>query len=165
MNIADSIYYAVAINGNDKDFNDMIKNYKTEKDIERKTKLLVAIYSFTQNELIKKALDFSISDDVRMQDIRYIFGSVISNPNMPEIIKKWFETNYNKLVKYQTAHFIFETILEAYIISQKNKKAKKECESFLKKNKVEYEMIKNNSFEILEMNIKLIENTKKDFDS
>jgi tricorn protease interacting factor F2/3 len=163
MNIADSVYHAVAINGNEKDFNEMIKNYKSEKDLERKTKLLVALYSFTQKEIIKNALDFSISKNVRTQDIRYIFGSVVSNPNMSEPIKKWFESNYDKLVKYQTSHFIFETILEAYILSQRDLKTKKECESFMKKNKISYEMIKRNALEILDMNIKLIENAKKEF--
>ncbi len=160
MNIADSVYYAVALNGNEDDFNKMLNEYKSEKDIERKTKLLVALYHFNQNELIKKALDFSISENVRMQDLRYIFGSVIGNPNMPDLMKKWFESNYNNLIKYQSAHFIFESILEAYILSQRTEKAKNECAKFLKNNKVEYEMIKDNAFEILDLNLKLIENAK-----
>mgnify|MGYP001610650864 CR=1 FL=1 len=160
MDIADSAYYAVAINGNEKDFNKMLSEYQSEQDVERKTKLLVALYSFTQKDLIKKALDFSISENVRMQDLRYIFGSVIANPNMPDLIKKWFESNYKNLVKYQTGHLIFENILEAYILSQRTKKARNECKTFLKKSKVEYEMIKANAFEILDMNIAMIKNNK-----
>ncbi len=163
MNIADSIYYAVALNGNEKDFNEMVLNYKSENDVERKTKLLVALYHFPQKEIIKKALDFSISEDVRMQDLRYIFSSVISNPNMPDLMKKWFESNYKNLIKYQSAHFIFESILEAYILTQKTKKAKIECTKFLKENKVEYDMIKRHAFEILDLNLKLIGNVKKYF--
>ncbi len=163
MNIADSVYYAVALNGDEKDFDEMISNYRSEKDVERKTKLLVALYHFPQKEIIKKALDFSISEDVRMQDLRYIFSAVISNPNMSDLIKKWFESNYKSLIKYQSAHFIFETILEAYILSQRTKKAKIECAKFLKKNKVEYDMIKRNAFEILAMNIKIIESANNGF--
>ncbi len=164
MNIADSVYYAVAINGDEKDFNKMLDEYKSEQDVERKTKLLVALYSFPQKEIIKRALNFSISKDVRMQDLRYVFGSVIANPNMSEVLKKWFESNYKGLIKYQSAHFIFESILEAYILTQRTKKAKQECLKFLKQNKVEYEMIKDNAFEILDMNLKIIESANKDFE-
>lgn len=158
INITDAVYYIIARTGNLETFDKMLDQYKNEKDLERKTKLLVALYQFKQSDIIKKALDLAISEEVRTQDLRYCFSSLISNPYISEITKFWIKKNWTKLKKYESYYYVFEGILDAIILTQTTKKAMQEVKSFLEKNKVKYERTKANAFEILDMNINLIKN-------
>ena len=160
IDIADSVYYIIARNGNERDFNKLLEQYKNEKDLERKIKILVALYQFKTPELIRKALDFALSDEVRAQDLRYIFSNIVGNPYSSDVVKSWIFKNWSKIKKYEDMHYIFEDILNALILTQKTNKSKKEIVLFLKKNKVAYERTKANAFEILDMNISLIKNNQ-----
>ncbi|MGV8142639.1 MAG: M1 family metallopeptidase [Candidatus Pacearchaeota archaeon] len=160
INTADAIYYIVAKTGDDGVFNKMLAQYKKEEDLERKMKLLVALYLFKQPELIKKALDFCIGKEVRTQDLRYVFSNIIANPHISKTIKNWFFSNWENIKKYQDTHYIFEDMLNGLILSQRDSKESLEINNFLKKNKVDYERTKANAFEILDMNINLIKNNQ-----
>ncbi len=160
-NIADAIYYIVARNGSAQEFKEMLQRYENEKDLELKIKLLVGLGQFKQEKIIKEALNLALTEKVRTQDLRYIFQSVSANPNLKKVVQEWFESNFQKLKKYEESHYIFEDILNALIIPQTNKSKLESVAKFLKIEKVEYERTKANAFEIANTNINFLNKNKK----
>ncbi len=160
-NIADAIYYIIARNGDEKNFKEMVQKYNKEANLELKLKLLAALYQFKQPKIIKEALELSVSKEVRTQDLRYIFSSIISNPQAKDIIQEWIKKSWPEIKKYEDIHYIFEDILNALILTQTTKKAKSEIKRFLEKNCKGYKRTITNAFEILDMNINFIEKNHK----
>lgn len=160
LDIASSIYSILAQNGEDSLFKDMINKYEKTDNVEEKLKLLSALYLFRNDSILSKALDYAMTDKVRAQNLRNVFGTVLVNPTSQRVIINWSKANWDKIKKHQETHYIFEDFLEALIISQVEKSKKIEIESFLNKNKVKYEMSKANSFEIMNMNLKFIEKNR-----
>jgi len=161
LDIANSVYYSIAINGDEKDFNTMFEKYEKSTDTETKIRLLSGLYQFTKPKILEKALDLALTDKVRMQNLRYVFGSILSNPAAQKVIANWSKANWSELEKNKDNHHIFKDFLDALIVSQTKNESKKEVKSILDKNKVQYERTKANAFEILDMNLKLIEKNKK----
>ena len=161
LDLANSIYSVIAQNGKEKEFNEMLDRYEKSKELENKIKLLAGLYQFKDENLLKLALDIALTEKVRTQNLRYVFGNLISNPVTKKIILNWSIENWDKLKVYQDSHYIFQDFLDCLIISQVKESAKIEIKEFLDKNKVKYEMTKANAFEILDMNINFIEKNKE----
>ncbi|MGV8131022.1 MAG: M1 family metallopeptidase [Candidatus Pacearchaeota archaeon] len=161
LDTAGSVYSILAQNGDNILFEDLINKYEKTDNVEEKLKLLSALYLFRNDSILNRALDYAMTDKVRAQNLRNVFGTVLVNPASQKAIINWSKTNWDKLKKHQETHYIFEDFLEALIISQVEKSKKIEIESFLNKNGVKYEMSKTNSFEIMDMNLKFIEKNKE----
>lgn len=161
LDIANSIYYIISQKNSEELFNKMLEKYEKTENVESKIKLLSSLYQINNEKLLIKSLDLAISEKVRTQNLRYVFSSVLSNPLSQKVILNWTEKNWNKLEKYKDNHYIFKDLLDALIISQNTKSAKEEIKKFLEKNKITYEMTKQNAFEVLDQNIKFIEKNKE----
>ncbi len=158
--IAGQVYYIIAIKGNKKDYEEMILRYNNEEDVENKIKLLTSIYQFRDSTILKDALDFAFTDKVRVQDLRYIFTSLLSNPLSQEALLNWLSHNSEKIEACKQNHYIMKDFIESVIISQTTKSGREKAKEFLEKSKIQYEMTKTNAFEILDQNLKFIENNK-----
>ncbi|MEK7617194.1 MAG: M1 family metallopeptidase [Patescibacteria group bacterium] len=74
------VYNLVAENGGVEEFNKLISMYKKETNEQEKDRIGRALGLFTNKNLLKKALEFSISKDVRYQSTLQIIASVWGNP-------------------------------------------------------------------------------------
>lgn len=160
LDIANSVYYLVAKEGNEIDFKEMLHRYEKETDTEKKIKLLSALYQFTKTDLLESALDLALTDKVRIQNLRYIFSSALINPASQKVMLNWSKNNWQKLEKHKESHYIFQDFLNTIIISNTNKESKYKIEELLNKNKIQYERTKASAFEIMEQNIHFIEKNK-----
>jgi tricorn protease interacting factor F2/3 len=160
LDIGGSVYSVLAQYGDNSLFKDMMHKYEKTDNVEQKLKLLSALYLFRDPSILSKALDYALTDKVRAQNLRNVFGTVLGNPASQKVILDWSKSNWDKVKVHQQTHYIFEDFLESLIISQVEKSKKKEIEDFLNKNKVKYEMSKKNSFEIMEMNLNFIDKNK-----
>lgn len=160
LDIAGQIYSIVAKNGNDKTFKEMISKYEFSKDQEDKVKLLSGLYYFNKEEILIKALDYGLTKKVRPQDILYTFRSAFSNPLCQKVIFDWAKANWVNFKKYEDNKYLMREFIDTLIISQVKESAKAEIKEFFQKDKVPYEIVKANAFEILDMNLKFIEKNK-----
>src|SRR3989344_5712868 len=160
LDIANSIYFIVAKNGNEKTFKNMLEKYEKSNDPESKIRLLSGLYHFSNNEIVEKALNYSLTEKVRSQDLLYVFRNIFINPISQKIILKWCKNNWKNFKKHEDNHYLMREFLDTLIISQTTEQGKKEVQEFIEKNKITYEMTKANSFEILDQNIKFIEKNK-----
>lgn len=98
-NIRTAVYLLAAWNGNKKTFNEFINRYKKETFPEERIRLLQSLGMFNNEELAKKALDFSLSKEVKFQDSPAISGITTINPTGRKYMWQWTRENWHRLVK------------------------------------------------------------------
>lgn len=80
-------------------FDALIKKYRESDLAEEKTRVLGAIGLFYDEALIRRALEFSLSGEVRTQDIFFVFGSAGRNKKIGEIAWQFAKGNWSELHK------------------------------------------------------------------
>jgi len=127
------VYNLVAENGGEKEFNFFIKKYKTEILHEEKNRIGRALGQFKKPALLKKALNFSMSKDVRFQDMPGIATSVWSNSQGREIAWTFMKKNIKVIMeRYALGGHMLSRILAP--AGQFNTETKaKEISDFFKK--------------------------------
>ncbi|MDE1851699.1 MAG: M1 family metallopeptidase [Candidatus Micrarchaeota archaeon] len=98
-NLRGAIYGIAAWNGNRELYADLKKRYVKEEVIEEKNRLLRTLGYFKDHSILKDALDFSLSKDVRYQDAFVVHSIVCGNPVGRDIVWKWTRENWKELMK------------------------------------------------------------------
>ena len=129
------VYNLVASNGEEKEFNTLIKMYKEEDNQQEKDRIGRSLGHFKQKNLLEKALDFAISKHVRFQNTLGIIASVWGNPKGRYLAWEFVKKNW-KLLKERYAggqYFtrVFEPAGEFTLSSDA-----KDIEVFVKKNPI-----------------------------
>lgn len=94
-----AIYGINSWTGDRKVFDRVERMYKAEDVADEKRRLLFSIGDFKQKELAEKALEFSSSVDVRLQDSVFIPMTVASNPATNDVYWSWAKRNWKALMK------------------------------------------------------------------
>ena len=95
--IRGAVYRIVAQNGDDKTHDQLVKLYLEEDLHEEKSRLLSAMGSSKDVNVLQKVLDFSISEAVRHQDITHGLGSVANNVKGRDLAWNFVKGNYTLL--------------------------------------------------------------------
>ncbi len=100
------VYNLVAENGRAEEFNTLVKMYKQEDNHQEKDRLGRSLGLFADKAILKKALVFALSDDVRYQSSLGIIASVWGNPNGRYLAWEFVKSNW-KLLKerYAGGHY------------------------------------------------------------
>mgnify|MGYP001566580248 CR=1 FL=1 len=155
------IYSLAARNSNGETFSNLVEKYTKIEIIEEKIKLLASLYRFKNPAILKNSLDFALSENVRIQDLRTVFGSLSSNPDIRQILLPWIKENWKKLEKYKNTHFVFMGLIESLIVSYVGKEKEEEIRSFLDSKETGYEKTKANAFELMQINTNWLENNSR----
>jgi aminopeptidase 2 len=79
-NLRGAIFSIVLQHGGAAEFDNVLKLYRETTVADQKVVALAALGSTASDDLLKRALDVSLSEDVRPQDIHYVLNAVASNP-------------------------------------------------------------------------------------
>lgn len=154
------IISASAEHGNNETYKKLLETYKKTSNVEEKLKILASLFRFKDKSLLNQALDFSLTKEVRIQDLRTVFSMIESNPEANKFFFNWTKNNWNKLKDLEKSPYIFMGLIRSIILLSK-KEERNEIKQFLIKEKVEYESTKANSFETAEINDSFISNNKE----
>jgi puromycin-sensitive aminopeptidase len=115
------VYRGVLSVGDENTFNSIIKLYRESDMLEEQDRIGRSLGAIKKPELLKKVLEFSISDDVRSQDSVFIIISAGMSKTGREIAWQFFKDNketfrerypggglISRLVKYVTENFVTE---------------------------------------------------------
>jgi len=115
------VYRGVLSVGDENTFNSIIKLYRESDMLEEQDRIGRSLGAIKNPEMLRKVLDFSISDDVRSQDSVFIIISVGMSKTGREIAWQFFKDNkdffkerypggglISRLVKYVTEDFVTE---------------------------------------------------------
>lgn len=131
--IRKAVFEIAARNGNEKTYAWFKNKYNKEKDPARKGEYLNCLASFMDKNILKKALDFSMSNEVRDQDKFKIPALAAGNPIGRLLIWDWTKKNWRTILeKFEIGNRMPAKYL-ANLEWISDKKTKKDIERFFAK--------------------------------
>ena len=97
------------------DYNGLIDRFKKSATDEERLRYLEGLASFNKPDLVAKALEFSLTGQVKKQDVRNIVAYSTSNADARSVTWEWFKTNIEKLEKMYEGTAQLSSIMRAYI--------------------------------------------------
>lgn len=128
------VYGLVAENGGEKEYKLFLERYKKESMHEEKNRLARALGCFKQKSLLKKTLQFAISNDVRPQDTAGVVAGVYANHQGTELAWEFVKKNWKFLVnRYDGGDHTLPRFIQPAAAFTTRKKAE-DVREFFKKN-------------------------------
>lgn len=88
-----------AIGGDSRLYETFLKGYRTATTPAEKSRFLSLLSAFRNPALVQRTLEWTLTDDVRSQDIAGVLGSMITNPAAGEAAWKFLNENWDALAK------------------------------------------------------------------
>ncbi len=127
------VYNTVAKYGGTKEYEKLLKLYKSATLHEEKNRIGRALGCFQQKDLLRKTLEFAISDEVRRQDSVRIIMNASVNPAGTDIAWSFIKKNWKIFLKRYTGSREVAYLLEPTGSSTSLQRAK-DVAAFIKKN-------------------------------
>lgn len=129
------VYNLIARSGGEKEYDTLLSMYLAESMQEERERLSKALCFFTDKKLLKKALEFSFSENVRLQDSFIMVTYVWMNPKGKELAWEFVKEHWDDILKKYGAggHLLPRFIKPAGVFSTKEKAA--DVRSFFKTHK------------------------------
>lgn len=151
--IKSSVFYIAAANGDEKVYNKLVGLYTKTQSQEEKRIILTALGQFRNPDILKKALNFSVGNKVRRQDLIFVFSSVASNPESRAVLLDWVRKNWKILESYKKSGQLFIHLMESFITSYVSRDAERTLKKFFATHTVKYKMTISRAFEKMRRNI------------
>jgi tricorn protease interacting factor F2/3 len=157
-----TVYGLVAWSGNEETYKQMVNLYKKATNQEEKRRFLSALAAFTSPEILNQTLDFSLSKDVRSQDLFIPVARVSGNPFGKDIVWPWVKTNWNELTKRYTggSSQLLTKIIESLSALSDLEKEKEVKGFFRTKSTAGIEMSLAQTLERIRINARFLERLK-----
>jgi len=130
LDIRSAVYFLAAWTGGKSTFNKLVALYKSETIPDEKIRLLQSLALFKTDRLVKMALDFSLSKEVKLQDSSIIPQFVTMNPIGKNGLWRWIRMNWKHLMERYAPG---TNVLPRYISNlsdESSTKVRKEIERF-----------------------------------
>lgn len=134
-NLRSVVYSLAAFNDSRDIYNQLRGLYLKETLAEEKLRLLSALSMFKQEEILRETLNFSLSKNVRAQDIIYTFYAIANNEYVDDLAWDFLKENWKEFDKrYREGHVIPNLIKSTVMMFDSLKKIK-EIKEFFKTHK------------------------------
>jgi puromycin-sensitive aminopeptidase len=108
-----SAFKIVLENGGEKEFQDLLKLYRTTDSVEEKRRCLSVLGFVPDQKLINQFLDFILSDEVRKNEVTLALSSVGINPNGRYLAWEFVKRKWDDLYKmFGEGQFLLPGIIE-----------------------------------------------------
>jgi aminopeptidase N/puromycin-sensitive aminopeptidase len=131
------VYQLVAENGGESEFKKFQTMYIKETLNEEKNRLGRALVNFQNEKLVKKALDFALSKDVRLQDAPLMLATAAANAKARKVTWQFIKSNWKELNKRYPAsgHMLGRALKPFGLMSEEKDLA--DLKKFFKGNKTQ----------------------------
>jgi tricorn protease interacting factor F2/3 len=92
-----TVYSLVAWKGNQATHEKLVDLYKKSETQEEKRRFLAALANFQDPKILNETLDFSLSKEVRSQDLFIPIARISGNPFGKDLVWPWIKKNWNEL--------------------------------------------------------------------
>ena len=97
--IREPVFSLIAWDGNTKTHSRFVSLYKKANTMEEKLRFLGALCSFRDEKLLIKTLQFSLTSEVRSQNMQLPIMRIAANPYGKKILWPWLKKNWGNLSK------------------------------------------------------------------
>jgi tricorn protease interacting factor F2/3 len=162
--LQEPVFSLVAWQGDNKIYNKLLSLYKKAVLQEEKLRYLAALSNFKQKKLLINTLNFSLTSDVRSQNIRVPIMNISTNIYGREILWPWLKKNWKRLVrKFGVGNPLANRIV-ASIGSVIDDKQESDVRMFFKKNPMPgTERVLEQTLERVRIRSKFLRQIKKEF--
>ena len=122
--LRDPVFVTVMSNGDEDLFNKMLELYDKADSQEQKTRISRSIGSVKDEALIKRVLDFAMSDKVRSQDTVFVIGGVTGSVRGRELAWEFLKKNWAQLLERYEGGFLLSRLVkmtETFVTEEKAK--------------------------------------------
>ncbi|XP_052816194.1 puromycin-sensitive aminopeptidase-like isoform X1 [Mya arenaria] len=128
------VYVTVLVNGDEDIFNKMLKLYDEADMQEEKVRIARLLGSTKDEKLIKRTLDFALSDKVRSQDSTFVIAGVTGSVKGREMGWQFVKDNWTEIHKRYTGGFLLARLCKSMTDGFVTEEKAQEVETFFKEN-------------------------------
>jgi aminopeptidase N len=145
-------------------FDRMIAKYERVESVEEKLTLLRVMGQFDHEKILEEYLNYALGDQVRLQDLRTVFATITANPASKRCFFEWAKQSWSDLHELSESHFVYMGLLQALIVTARDKSTLRMVKAFLEANSEGFEQTRANAFEKAELGLAFQEREKFVFD-
>lgn len=154
-----TVYTTVLSNGDEDTFNQMLKLYDATDLQEEKVRIARMLGAVKVEKLIKRVLDFAMSEKVRNQDTVFVLAGVISSAAGRELGWKFLKENWTELHSRYEGGFLLSRMVKSMTENFSTEEKALDVENFFKTNQaVAAERSIKQSVENIRLNAKWMSN-------
>lgn len=105
-------YKAVLQNGDQATFDEMLRLYRATDLHEEKDRISRALGCINNVDILRKVIDFAMSDEVRSQDAVFVIVSVAINPRGRDMTWNYFKENWKVLLDRYEGGFLLSRLIK-----------------------------------------------------
>lgn len=125
-----AVYKSVLSVGDEDTYNTMLKLYREESLQEEKDRISRALGAVGKEAILKKALEFAMSDDVRSQDKVFVIMSVGMTGVGRDLAWDFLKTNWQELLDMYKGGFLLARLVKHTLENFASEEKAKEIEEF-----------------------------------
>ncbi|XP_055385276.1 puromycin-sensitive aminopeptidase [Condylostylus longicornis] len=127
-------YKANLQDGDEKTYEEMLKLYRSTDLHEEKDRISRALGSIRNIEILKKVIDFAMSDEVRAQDSVFVIVAVAMNAKGRDMTWEFFKQNSEKLLQQYQGGFLLARLIKYLTENFASEERALEVEEYFKTN-------------------------------
>jgi tricorn protease interacting factor F2/3 len=160
-----AVYSIIAWTGSLEAYKEIINLYRKAHTQEEKVRLLGALSNFKDQRVLAKVLSFTLSKEVRAQNLYAPIAKMITNPYGKELVWPWVKKNWRDIVRrFGAGNPLLNRILGSVSVMAEMQKEKEVKKFFTRYSVPGTEMKLAQSLERIRINARLLENVRKEFD-
>jgi tricorn protease interacting factor F2/3 len=160
-----AVYSLVAWSGDSMTYQKLYEQFRKAPTQEEKLRFQAALSSFQDERLLKDSLEFSLSNEVKLQDLYINIIKVSVNPKGRHLVWPWIKANWKDIsarFDNQGNPLLNRIIATLSVVADAS--MEKEIQQFFKRNKTPgTEMRLSQTLEKLRINSKFLERVRKEF--
>lgn len=125
-------YKAVLQDGNMDTFDEMLRLYRATDLHEEKDRISRALGSIADVNILRRVIEFAMSDEVRAQDSVFVIVSVAMNPRGREMTWEYFTENWKVLLDRYEGGFLLSRLIKYVTENFSTEERAREVEQFFK---------------------------------
>ncbi len=158
------VYSIIAWSGDSSTYQKMLGLYRKAPTQEEMVRLLSSLANFQDKKLLSKTLLFTLSKEVRTQNLFQPIARMVTNPQGKELVWPWIKQNWRGIVsRFGVGNPLLNRIVGSVSV-EANLEKEKEIKKFFTRNHVPgTEMKLAQTLERIRINARFIQNTRKEF--
>ncbi|TLX94395.1 MAG: M1 family metallopeptidase [Thaumarchaeota archaeon] len=164
--LRNAVYSIIAWRGDLKTYRQFLWMYRKAQTQEEKVRFLGSLSNFQDKKLLAKTLDFSLSKEVRTQNLFVPISKMVANPYGKDLIWPWIKKNWKRIVsRFGVGNPLLNRIIGSISVASDMEKEREVKRFFAKHHVPGTEMKITQTLERIRINARFLENARKDFGS
>jgi tricorn protease interacting factor F2/3 len=158
------IYSTIAWSGDASTYQKILGLYRKAPTQEEMVRLLSSLANFQDRKLLSKTLSFTLSKEVRTQNLFQPIARMVTNPQGKELVWPWIKQNWKGIVsRFGVGNPLLNRIIGSVSIETDLKKEKEIKKFFTKHHVPGTEMKLAQTLERIRIHSRFIQNIRKEF--